>query len=254
MGQTRHAPGDLQQLRTLAVGSSEFQAQSLRELEMAAVRGDTAAAQEVLHHATLRTNVFRDLHGKLGGAGVMLSRYGVKVLNDHTIVFVLPKDCSRVAILQEACDVVMARDGIHLIGEWQLSLWAEDDRFTGAVSDSQRVCIDGHVKALARKNRPDQEGLLREKRLALPNKEDLAVAFVLHWVATREPLFQWYMDEKGGCTYRVRDATSGLVYNLFDPGLTDDNLCHSNDDYNVAGSALVSPDFDARAKRVSRGV
>jgi hypothetical protein len=168
-----------------------------------------------------------------------LSRYKVRVINDHTVSFVIPEGVSRIDILNEAQRLVQERDERDLIYPDQLEKWKQDEHFTNSVITSEEICIDGHVKGGGAKDRAAQEKFVADKGLVLANVEDLAVAFALHWVATGQPLFGWLNQSMGWC-YVVRGVGGSL--NFRRDGLSADNESGYEAYGNIAVSARVSPE------------
>jgi hypothetical protein len=238
MGQSSYQPEDLRKFRAAAAELTELRQAASDRLEAAAVTGDLKAAQDILEQASLKTKAYEELREKLGPIGIFLAKYGVEVINDHTILFVLPKGCSRIDILHEAQGLVRERDNRDLIYPDHFRWWQLEERFTKPVAVSERICIDGRVKGGDAKNRATQEQLVSDKGLSLPSVEDLAVAFVFHWVATREPLFGWYYLQFD--SYWVRGAGGSLPFRLH--GLLADNVGDAHNGEYVAVSARVFPE------------
>ncbi len=238
MGQSLYPPQQLRNFRQVAAGLEKFRKNAEIALGAATEKGDFKAAQDVLAEASLKTKAYEELREKLGPIGIFLAKYGVEVINDHTILFVLPKGCSRIDILNEAQGLVRGRDQRDLIYPDYLKSWQQEDRFTNSAESSERICIDGHVKGGDAMKRGPQENFVAAKDLALPSIEDLAVAFALHWVATGEPLFGWYSENSS--SYWVRGA--GGLLNFIHNGLYAHGVYVVPGFLNVAVSARVSPE------------
>jgi hypothetical protein len=238
MSQSAYQPEDLRSFREAAAGLAESHEDAKAALEAATIKGDLKAAQGILAEASLKTKAYQELRDKLGPTGIFLAKYGVEVINDHTILFVLPKGCSRIDILNEAQGLVRGMGSGHLIEPDQLKDWQQDGRFTKQTAASERICIDGHVKGGDAKNRATQETFVSDKGLSLASFEDLAVAFALHWVATGEGLFGWL--RQNSYSYRVRGAGGSLHFTPH--GLGEDSVSDAYDKYLVAVSARVSPE------------
>jgi hypothetical protein len=239
MGQSANQSEQLLSFRQAAAELAEFRKNAEISLEEAATKGDLKAAKDILEQASLKTKAYEELREKLGPIGIFLAKYGVEVINDHTILFVLPKGCSRIDILNEAQGLVGGIRNGDLIYPDHLKRWQQDGRFTKQTAASERICIDGHVKGGDAMKRGPQEKFVADKKLSLPSIEDLAVAFALHWVATGEPLFEWY-DQSISWSYLVRGAGGSLYFphvGLVAYGVDDDG-----DNPNVAVSAQVSPE------------
>jgi hypothetical protein len=146
MGQSLYQPEDLRSFREAAAGLAKSHEDAKAALEAAAVTGDLKAAQDILAEASIKTQAYQGLREKLGSIGVFLAKYGVEVINEHTILFVLPKGCSPIEILIEAQELVRQRDDRDLIHPGHLERWQRDGYFSRSVEASERICIDGHVK------------------------------------------------------------------------------------------------------------
>ena len=239
MSQSAYQPEQLLSFRQAAAELAEFRKNAEIELEEAATKGDLKTAQYILEQASLKTKAYEELRDKLGPIGIFLAKYGVEVINDHTILFVLPKGCSRIDILHEAQGLVGERDNRNLIYPERLEEWHQEDRFANSAEASERICIDGHVKGGDAKDRATQEKFVAGKGLALPSIEDLSVAFALHWVATGEPLFGRY-DQSIGSSYWVRGAGGSLGFDH--DGLSAFRVYVDGGRHNVAVAARVFPE------------
>jgi hypothetical protein len=239
MGNFAYKQKDLLSLRQAAAGLAEFCKAASERLGAATEAGNFKAAQEILAEASLKTQPYQELREKLGPIGIFLAKYGVEVINDHTILFVLPKGCSRIDILNEAQELVRQRDDRDLIYPDDLKEWQQEDPFTNSAAASERICIDGHVKGGDAMERGPQEKFVADKKLSLPSIEDLAVAFALHWVATGEPLFGWY-NQSDSWPYVVRGAGGSLRFHH--GGLRARGVEDGNAHPCVAVAAQVSPE------------
>ncbi len=114
-------------------------------------------------------------------------------------------------MLCEAQELVGERDGRDLVYPGDLKSWGNDARFTASCESPERIRIDGHVKGGDGKTRKQQERLLAGEGLEQAKLEDLAAAFVAHWVATREPLFGWYKKELSW-SFAVRAVGGALTF------------------------------------------
>lgn len=208
MRQQVYQSAELRDLRAAAAEISRYREEAKGRLEAAAVSGDVAAGGEILAEATRKTNEFAEQRSKLGAEVAFLAKYGVHVINDHTILFVLPKGSSRIEVLDEAERLVTDS---QLIIPRSFEDWSADERFTRPVVAPERICIDGHVKGGDAKTRFHQMEVLAGKGVELASQEDLAVAFALHWVAMKEPLFGWYKKAEIW-SYAVRAAIGSLFY------------------------------------------
>lgn len=241
MAHVRNLQDMHKQLRQLGARQVELAQDSLEGFEAAVVRGDVPSAREILKQARLQTGAYKELREQLRADGVMLAKYCVEVVNDHTIIFVLPQGCSRIGLLKEAQGVVRARDLRDLVYIGDLTKWEVDARFTSELQLSERICIDGRVRGGDTKQRPKHEAFVASKGFALPNVEDLAVAFALYWVATGGPLFG-YSDDSHPSDRSTSDVRAAGWESLFFLGRN--GLHVRNDQFSGWGgtgvSALVS--------------
>lgn len=171
-------------------------------------------AHNELQKLTLRTDELADLRASLEPQELLMVKYGVGVIDQRTVSFLVPKGCSRLEILQEVQALVKVRDKLELIAERTLAKWQRDRRFTKESATSERICIDGHVPGGDAKSLDIQKELLETRGLQMATIEDLAVAFALQWLATGEPLLEWYVDENGQLreyTYAIRTGGSDAL-------------------------------------------
>ena len=143
---TTYDPSKARAYRQLSKEMGSYQQEISARFKECQKTGDLATAKNILAEATLKTQPFMDLQRELGATGVLLAKYGVEIINEHTILFVIPKGTSRISILEEAHKLVQERDGRDLIYPHQLPAWQEDKRFTKEQERSKRLCIDGHVQ------------------------------------------------------------------------------------------------------------
>ena len=165
---------------------------------------------------------------------LFVAGYKVEVHGPHEVSFVLPKEVSRLEMIKEAYALVGDSD---LVETRVLNAWEEDVGFTAVASASQRIHIDGHVEGGDEKTREKQEAFLRAQGRQMPSLEDLAAAFVAHYMATGEPLFGSYQDR--GFSYTVRAAGGALRF--FTYGLGADGVDDRNSREQVAVAAHVRP-------------
>ena len=199
--------------RALAPEMVEYKKEVEGRLKECQQSGDLQGARDLLEEASLRTKPFIDLQRELGPKGILLAKYGVEVINDHTVMFVIPKGVSRIEILEEVQGLITHPDGRPFIYPNDLADWKRQDRFFSKQATSKRLCIDGHVRGGDAKTRDEQEAFLG-KEFTMANFEDLAVAFCLHWVATGEPLFGSRNRQKSW-SYFIRAVGGGLGFNAF---------------------------------------
>ncbi len=164
-------------------------------------------AKDAVAELELKTAEYEKFRATLSPEVLFLAKYNVKAHGSHEVSFVLPRGVSRIEMLQEAQALVGDRDLIH---PDHLTRWQQDPKFTAVAATTQRIHIDGHVEGGDAKSQEDQEAFLRAQELQMPSLEDLAAAFVAHYIATGEPLFGWY-DKSRGWSFVVR-ADGGPLY------------------------------------------
>lgn len=182
----QHDSKDLQQYREKAAELAD-----LRDAVAECVEWrELSQAQEHLDRLKVCTAELERLRATLHPVDRIMATYNVTVINEHRVSFVLPKDCSRLGVLREASDAVKELPGCRIHKqEWQS--WGEDKRFIKEGAIPERICIDGHVEGTVGKNKDEQESLLSDQGLVPASVADLAVAIMLHWVATQQPLTGW---------------------------------------------------------------
>lgn len=185
--------------------------------------------QNEMNSLMLRTKELDEFRARLGPSQVFLATYGVEVINDHTVSFVLPKGCSRIEILDQAQKLVSDRT---LIKPIDLVNFRKNQHFTCKSTVSERICIDGFVESSYAKSREEQVELLDSRGLELAKFEDVAVAFALHWMAAKVPLFGWESSEDLWWSNFVRTDPGGLV--LAPKGLAFSGSDHSSSIYGAA--------------------
>ena len=231
-------------LRDRVADLAKLQSASEQALTEAMREGDLDKAKSVLEQASLAVREYEDFRKAFTPKEILLAKYGVEVINDHTVMFVVPKGVSRIEILEEVQDLIRHPNGRPFIYPARLSEWKEEERFASQQATSKRLCIDGHVPGGDAKTREQQEAFLFPdnqnggEQFQMANIEDLAVAFCLHWVATGEPLFGWY-DKQVGYSYCSRAVGDALCFN--DGGLWADSINDGNDDDTAATTAAATP-------------
>jgi hypothetical protein len=200
-----HDPGALQRYREKAAKVGELRGEIGRLVEESKQSGDLERAQNLLEEFTLHSKELKSLQDTLGPGGVFTAKYGVEVINDHTVSFVIPRGYSRLEILEEAKDIVAPRD---LILPEDLDSWRIREGFLKRAESSESICIDGHIEETVLMTRSQANTFLRSKGYRPPLFEDLAVAFVVYSVATGRPMFEEYDDD----SFKVRSA-SGVLFN-----------------------------------------
>ena len=231
-------PKKLQEYREKAAELYDLSRDLEGRIGKAAEEGNIQAAREALGELKVQTKEFEDFRKTYTAAELFVAKYNVEVINDHTVSFVIPRGVSRIEILQEAHGLVTDRD---LIYPDQLAEWEKDPKFTTYATNSERICIDGHVPNSLRKTRAEQEAMVGRENL--PTLEDLAVAFAVNWIATKEPLFGWY-DKAQGWAYTVR-AVGGALFFLIN-GLRVCGIGDGRSFIDVAVASRVRPESKTR--------
>ncbi len=194
---------------------------------------EPSEAKREFESLVVRTKELEEFRAQLRPMDRFMAKYNVTVNNNHTVSFVLPKGVSRYEMLSEAQAVVTDLD---LVSPNQLKEWANDPTFQKCSEVPERIQIDGHVEGGDAQNRAAQESLVKSKGLTLPSLEDLAAAFVAHYVATGEPLFGWY-NKSNGLGFVVRAAGGTLGFDS--GGLYVCGIGNDSGYSNVAVAALV---------------
>ena len=206
-----HESYDRKQLQDLRAAAKELHELSLgagRAIDSAAETGELQRAKDAFAELELKTAEYETFRATLSPEVLFLAKYNVEVHGPHEVSFVLPKGISRAEMLQEAQALVEDR---NLIYPDRLTKWQQDPTFTAGATTTQRIHINGHVEGGDAKIRVEQEAFLKAQGLQMPSLEDLAAAFVAHYMATREPLFGWY-DTSSGWSFVVRAAGGALDF------------------------------------------
>jgi hypothetical protein len=225
-------------LRDRVADLAKLQSASEQALTEAMREGDLDKASGVLEKASLAVREYEDFRKDFTPKEILLAKYGVEVINDHTVMFVVPKGVSRIEILEEVQGLIKHPNGGDFIYKPHLERWRKDQAFSLPQGESKRLCIDGHVQGGDGKTRKEQEAFLGEE-FTMASFEDLAVAFCLHWVATGEPLFGWY-DRQEGYSYEIRAVGDALFFDVF--GLRANSIIVDRDYDTIGVSACVSPE------------
>ena len=135
-------PENSKKLREQACALSEYKKTAQAEIQVATQEGNLDKARGVLEAATLRIKEYEDFRESLSKEELLLAKYGVEVINEHTILFVIPKGTSGISILEEAQRLVRERDGRDLIIPDYLSEWQKDPKFTQEQETSKRLCTN----------------------------------------------------------------------------------------------------------------
>jgi hypothetical protein len=236
----RYNEAKVREYREAAINHHEVLRTAQQQMDAAIEEGDTQAAEAVLAEATASGEAFRELRSKLTPTDLFVAKYNIQVHGPHEVSFVLPRGLSRHDMILEAQALVAERDGRDLVYPDDLKSWGNDARFTASCESPERIRIDGHVKGGDEKTRKQQEKFLITKGLEQAQLEDLAAAFVAHWVATREPLFGWY-EKDDSWSFAVR-AVGGALY-FFSYGLSVNAVGDGYSYSNVAVASRVRPEL-----------
>ena len=210
---------NIKQYREAAIALHELLVSTEQKIQSALESGDKQGARDAL--ATLKASgeKFEKFRATLTARELFVAKYNIEVHGDHEVSFVLPKGVSRYEMLSEAQGVVEERD---LVWPAQLEAWQSDPAFEERCDVPERIRIDGHVQGGDGEDRATQTALVEGRGLTLPTLEDLAAAFVAHYVATGEPLFGWYENP---WSFAVRAAGGALDFDsnwLYVRGIRDD--------------------------------
>jgi len=232
--------GRVTRYREAAINHHKVLSTAEREMDGAIADGNKAAAERALADATASGEAFKALRSTLTPTDLFVAKYNIQVHGPHEVSFVLPRGLSRHDMILEAQALVAERDGRDLVYPDNLNRWGGDARFTASCESPERIRIDGHVKGGDEKTRKQQEKFLITKGLEQAQLEDLAAAFVAHWVATREPLFGWY-EKDDSWSFAVR-AVGGALY-FFSYGLSVNAVGDGYSYSNVAVASRVRPEL-----------
>jgi hypothetical protein len=234
----RYNPAKVTEYRDSAVKLHALRREVQRQLDSAVESGDKQAARDALAELKASGAAFKELRTTLSPTDLFIAKYNIQVHGSHEVSFVLPQGVSRYEMLCEAQGLVAEREsGRDLVWPGVLkTTWKEDKTFQATSTTPERIQIDGHVKGGDGKTRADQEEFLKRKGLPQANLEDLAAAFVAHWVATGEPLFGWY-KKFDQWTFTVR-AAGGALY-FFSNGLVVNVIVGDSSSINVAVASRV---------------
>jgi hypothetical protein len=180
-----------------------------QRMDAAIENGDKAAAQAALDEATASGEAFKALRSTLSRTDLFVAKYNIQVHGPHEVSFVLPRGVSRYDMILEAHVLVAERDGRDLVYPNDLKRVVEKPPFTTSCDQPERIQIDGNVEGGDGKTRKQQERFLTTKGLEQAQLEDLAAAFVAHWVATGQDLLEnKFVRAVGGA---LRFVSVGLV-------------------------------------------
>ena len=208
MSQQSYNRKQLQDLRTAAKELHELSLGVERAIDSAAETGELQKAKDAFAELELKTAEYEKFRATLSPEVLFLAKYNVEVHGPHEVSFVLPKGVSRIEMLQEAQSLV---GDMNLIYPDRLTKWQQDPKFTAVAAATQRIHINGRVQGGDAQSREQQEAFLTAEGLQMPSLEDLAAAFVAHYIATKEPLFGWY-DKSIGTSFIVRAAGGALYF------------------------------------------
>ncbi len=220
MSNSQFNQGNIKQYREAAIELHELRLTTEKQIQAALESGDKQAARDALAALKASGEKFQELRSTLTARDLFVAKYNIEVHGPHEVSFVLPKGVSRYEMLSEAQGLV---DDRKLVYPSYLTECGTDPAFTASSTTPERIRIDGHVQGGDEQDRATQEALVRDMGRTLPSLEDLAAAFVAHYVATGEPLFGWLNNNS--FTYTVRAAGGALCfygYGLGVDGIRDD--------------------------------
>ena len=207
----RYNQAKVNEYRDSAVKLHALRQRVEQQFDSAVESGDKQAARDALAELKASGAAFQELRTTLSPTDLFIAKYNIQVHGPHEVSFVLPKGVSRYEMLCEAQGLVAGRDSRPLVWPAQLTKWKDDKTFKATSTTPERIQIDGHVEGADGKTRAKQEEFLKSKGLPQANLEDLAAAFVAHWVATGEPLFGRYRQNEW--SFVVRAAGGALYFN-----------------------------------------
>ena len=182
-----------------------------QQFDSAVESGDKQAARDALDQLKASGAAFQELRTTLTPTDLFIAKYNIQVHGPHEVSFVLPKGVSRYEMLCEAQGLVAGRDNRNLVYPDRLKKWEAEATFKSTSTTPERIQIDGHVGGGDGKTRAKQEAFLKSEGFPQANLEDLAAAFVAHWVATGEPLFGW-CEQADEWSFVVRAAGGALHF------------------------------------------
>jgi len=222
---------NIKQYREAAIALHELRVSTEQQIQSALESGDKQGARDALAALKASGAEFQQFRATLTARELFVAKYNIEVHGDHEVSFVLPKGVSRYEMLSEAQGLVGERD---LVYPDQLKEWQSNPAFLERCDVPERIQINARVQGGDGKDRARQEKLVKSLKLTLPTLEDLAAAFVAHYVATGEPLFGWYHNP---WSFVVRGAGGGL--NLDSDGLYVFDIDDDHSDSHVAVAARV---------------
>jgi hypothetical protein len=220
--------------RKAATELHELRVVKAQEIESAIVSGNKTLASGALEELKAKGAEFQKLRETLTARDLFVAKYNIEVHGDHKVSFVLPKGVSRFEMLSEGQRLVEGRD---LVNPSRLVKWQSDPAFQKLCDVPKRIQINARVQGGDGQDRASKEKLVVETlKLTLPSLEDLAAAFVAHYVAMGEPLFGWY-NKASQWSFLVRAAGGALVFNS--RGLRVRDIADDSSFSDMAVAALV---------------
>jgi hypothetical protein len=158
-----------------------------------------------------KTAEFRKLREEIGPAGIVLATYGVNVIDDHTISYIIPRGQCFLEILR-AADAAFHFPNLTKYNV-NFTLWPE---FTSVQAESKRITIDARVAETCGLSRDQQQELLWERGLTVAPLEEVLPAMALFYMATGESLSGWNESVRSVYTSRVAYGSSRYSRVCFD--------------------------------------
>jgi hypothetical protein len=207
----RYDQSKVTEYRAAATELHELSLTVERRMNSAIENGNKQDALDALAELRASSAEFQGLRSTLTPTDLFIAKYNIQVHGAHEVSFVLPTGVSRYEMLLEAQRVVGEREGRELVWRGDLKKWEKKSKFTDTCTTPERIQIDGHVEGGDGMPKDKQLTLLETKGLSLATLEDLAAAFVAHYIATGEPLFGWY-SKSDGWSFVVRAAGGALRF------------------------------------------
>ncbi len=228
MSEQRYDQTKVTDYREAAIKLHELSLTVEQRIDSAFENGIDQAVHDALAELKASGAELQKLRSTLSPTDLFIAKYNIQVHGSHEVSFVLPTGVSRYEMLLEAQEVVREREGLYLAWPDWLKEWEKNSKFTDTCTTPERIQIDGHVEGGDGMPKSKQLTLLETKGLSLATLEDLAAAFVAHYVATGEDLFENKV---------VRAAGGALDFASY--GLDVDDVVDGNSNSYVAVSARV---------------
>ena len=220
------------------------------EFREAEARGDDLAALRCVEELELSLGGFKALRSSLTPTERFIAEFNVETTGNWSkphgrqVSLNLPSGVSRRDLLHRAQEVTRSTFCLDSVWTEQMLEWNEDPRFLATSEASTRIELIGHVEGTAGKSIDEQRQVLQLEGLRLPRYEDLVVAHVAFFVATRETIFGTH---RAGESYAIRED-GGRLLCFFSDGLSEFGPWAQRGQVIAAAGIRVPPE----AGRVSR--